>query len=533
MRHPGARRPGVRAAPLSASQPPQRETRPASRPHRAIESPVWAATGVGAVGIWAAWRASIDLDPGSLWLDDAWVTALAQAGSWSALGASPSSAPTGFKALVALAVGLGGDLEVAAQSVAFVSGLLGIGLVGALAFRLGGNAVAAFCAAAWVGFDSVFLLEMARVKPYTLDLCVVALQGLAFVALVEGYSRRRVWAFVVVVLAGLTVSSLSVFPALASLPVIAAVLWRRGIRDVHALAAAVLLVSALMDAGGLAAKATGADALRDFWRGHYLPGRDLASFLNAAGRWMGSWDTRLLHLSGPQAGALPLPGGLAAGLAIAGAAELWIARKRAHLAVGALLLAGVALASLLQVLPLGVQRVEMFLLPFAAVLMASAAGLVSRLPGRWAAGAGALALIALCVVQLPSRRLPRYPIQQAVPVIERLAAEYRPGDGLWANIRGTYVLALYAPWPVTYAPNDRLGIPHAVPDVPGFALLDGAGDGVVGGAPEAERIFVFVCNDGPPLLEEGGRQLRAAGYQEQGRFRARRCQVDWFVRAAN
>ena len=66
-----------------------------------------AAGGVAAIVVGVAWRASVDLDPGSLWLDDAWMGALAQAGSWSELNASPSSAPIGVKLLVAAALALG------------------------------------------------------------------------------------------------------------------------------------------------------------------------------------------------------------------------------------------------------------------------------------------------------------------------------------------------------------------------------------------------------------------------------------------
>ena len=533
MRGPGARRPGLRAAPLSAAPPAQRGSAASptvSAVWAALASPRWAALGVAAVVVRAGWQAAVDLDPGSLWLDDAWSTALARSGSWEAFSASPSSAPMGFKALVALAVGVGGDLELAAQSVAFGFGLVAIALVGGLAFRLSGNAAVAVCAAAWVGLDSVFVLEMARVKPYTLDVTVVVAQGLAFTALVEGYSRRRVWTFVAVVLVGSVFSTLSVFPAAAALAVASVVLWRQGVRDIDALAAAVLLLSGVAEVGAMAARAPGADALRDFWRGHYLPSRDLSRFCSAVARWLGSWLNRTLQLTGPQPGMLPLPAVCAVGLAVAGALELWLARRRAQLAVGACLLAGVALASALRLLPLGVPRVEMFLLPFAAVLLASAVGLVARLPNRAGAVAGVLVLVGLCAIQLPSPRLARYPVQQARPVIERLAQTLRPGDGLWANMRGTYFLALYGPWAVGYAANDRLGIPHAVPDWDGFALLDAASEGGVGGAPDADRVFVFVCHDSAALLDEGGRQLREAGYREAGRLRAKRCGVDWFVR---
>lgn len=438
----------------------------------------------------------------------------------------------GFKALVAWATRWGGDLEVAAQSVPFVLGLLGVGAVGALAFRLSNNVWVAFLAAAWVGLDAVFVVQMARVKPYTCDVLVVALQGLAFAALMDGYTRRRLWAFFAVVVVGAIFSSLSIFPATAALMVGAGVFWRRGVRDGHAVVVGVLLVSGLAAVVSLAVGASGGDALRAFWQAQFLPAHDLGAFAAGVGRWVGSWAARLLHLAGPQAGPLVLPGALAAGLAIAGGIELWLLGRRAHLAVGVLLLAGVALASASQVLPVGVARVETFLLPFAAVLLANAAGLVMRCPRRALSVMGVVLLVVGVLVQFPTSRRGRYPVQQASPVVDQLVRAFRPGDGLWVNLRGTYSLALYGPWPVRYVENGQLGIPHAVPELAAFAVLNPRDEGRVASAPPlSDRIFVFVCSGAPVLTEQAARQLLEAEYTREGWLRGRRCSVEWFARA--
>lgn len=489
-----------------------------------------AAGGVAAIVVGVAWRASVDLDPGSLWLDDAWMVALAQSGSWSELNASPSSAPIGFKLLVAAALALGGDLEVAAQSIAFGFGLGAISLIGWLAFRLSSNAVVAICAAAWIGLDTTFLLQMARVKPYTLDAFVVAAQGLAFCALAEGYSRWRLWRFAAVVIAGLAFSSMSVFPALAASVVGAVLLWRRGVRDVQALAAGVLVLSAIAEAGALAASAAGADELRGYWNRHYLPSYDLALFLDGVVGWLGSWNDRLVNDSTLHPSRLPLPDAFAAVLLLAGALELWLSKRRAELAVGVLLFAVVVTGWAAGLLPIGIPRVETFLLPFAAVLIASGAGLAARIPGRRAALATSLLLPAFAAIQLPSARVDGYPVQQARSVVDALALEYREGDGIWSNILGTFALAVYGPWPVDFASNDQLGIPHALPRVTSFALLDGPDRGERSGPPDTDRIFVFVCYDDSEVPDGVVGLLRSAGYRLQGFVRAARCRLGRFDR---
>jgi hypothetical protein len=489
-----------------------------------------AAAGVACVVLLAAWRAAVDLDPASLWLDDLWVVALSQSGSWSELSASPSSAPVGFKLLVALAAAIGGDLEVAVQAVAFLSGLVAIAALGWLAFRLTASPYVAVCAAAWLGLDPVFLLHLARVKPYALDALAVVAQGLAFCALLEGYSRRRLWSFAATALLGLFFSALSVFPALAAVVVGGCVLWARGVRDVHALAAGFLVLAAIAEASALSAGAAGANELRGYWQRHYLPTRDAASFVAGVGRWLGSWGDRLLHDTKLHQGWLPLPGALALPLALAGGLELWLAGHRAQLAVGVLLVAAVVAASSLQLLPLGVPRVETFLLPFAALLLASAAGLGARLRDRRLALAAGGLLPALCALQLPSARAPGYPVQAAAPVVEALAREHRAGDGLWSNLLGTFALAVYGPWPVSYHSNDRLGIPHAAPRIDHFGLIDEAGAGTVGSPPDADRVFVFVCSESVDLLEAAAATLRESGYVERGRARKQRCQLERYER---
>ena len=80
-----------------------------------------AALGVGAAALYAAWRASVDLDPVSLWHDDVWLVALATADDSRAWFASPASAPLVFKAIVRSTIALGSDLELAAQAAMLAS----------------------------------------------------------------------------------------------------------------------------------------------------------------------------------------------------------------------------------------------------------------------------------------------------------------------------------------------------------------------------------------------------------------------------
>jgi hypothetical protein len=499
-----------------------------------IGSPIFAACATLPLLCYAAYRASVDLDPPSLWIDDLWIVALSQSWTLDAWLASPASAPPGFKALIGAALALGSDVELSAQALPFLFGLLGIALTAALAFRLSSNAVVATAAAAIVAYDRVFLTYMARVKPYTLDVVLVASLGLCFHALIERYERRRLWGFVAVSAAGLALSSLALFPVAAASAVAGWVLWRRGVRDQQLLAAGAALGMLAAGVSGLALFAQGFGELQGFWEERYLR-------TEGAGAWgamlfdvLRGWVARWMNVGELHSFGLPAEEVTAsvagAFLTLVGCAELWRSGQRAHLAVGLVLVATVLAASAAGRLPVGVQRIETFLLPFGAVAIGLSLGAADRLASARAALAASVLIFAVLLAQLPGPRRPTYRAEISAPLVARLAQELGPRDGLWTNIHGTFALAVYGPWRVRYAQNERLGIPHAVLELEHFSIMNLRSSRIDQPPPRTERIFVFACHD---LMDRHGsavRRLEAAGYTSRTAERRPGCALELMVR---
>jgi hypothetical protein len=297
--------------------------------------------------------------------------------------------------------------------------------------------------------------------------------------------------------------------------------------------AAALIALALAGTTGLALLAPGAEQLLDYWLGYYLATAvdDPAKTLSALGRWTERWVARLMHANRVHTG--PLPSARAAGwaLALLGIAHLARRGRGAHLTAGVLVVLAVWVASALGRIPLGVQRIETFLLPYGAVALASAAGWSESLRGRGTALAAAALLPLLLTIQLRTARRPAYPVEESAPVVARLARELAPEDGIWSNITGTWALSVYGPWPSRFEPNQRLGVPHPVPAIEHFEIMDPRDDQLSGDPPNTERIFLFVCYIGPHLRAPGGllngaiERLEAAGYVARESLHKRLCSL--------
>ena len=326
---------------------------------------------VGTVGLLAAcaWRASVDLNPPSLWLDDLWVVALARDASLAALLASPASLPPGFAVLVSAALSLIPDIEVGAQAIAFTAGLLAIGGAAALAFRLTRSPLAALCAAAILGLDPTFLSMMARAKPYTTDALCVLLVGWCAIPLFSSFNRSRWWAYTAVVCASAFLSTLSLFVSAATTAGILLGTLRRGLRDRYLLAAASLQLAAAGSVVWLVLRAEGFGDLRGFWQDDFLAARSEASIPNSVATLFAGWLNRLAHAGVVDAGPLPIPVARLAFAVLLCAGLAWLARQRhfGSLAVGATTLVLGIVASVGGYLPIGTPRVDTFLLPFGAV----------------------------------------------------------------------------------------------------------------------------------------------------------------------
>lgn len=391
----------------------------------------WTALGTAVVLLYSIYRRSVDLNPGSLWLDDAWVAVLAR-GSLGDLLAHGSTSPPIFNLLVALSIWTLPDIELAAQLVPFLSGLLAIAATAWAAFLLTRSAPCALFAAVVYACDPFAIEYAARVKQYSSDALVCVLELGAFHMLLDRFTRRRLWAFAGLVTVGLFLSTLSVFVAAVLVPVALLTLYRRQehsqvpTRELVAVGAVTLVAALVLYAVFLRGIDSAATARH--WAGGYLPAD---GFLPAVGGLMGFWADRLLGGASPNLGAgrVGVPGAewIGAVLLLCGAAHLWLSGLRAHLVAAAAIPTLMVVASVAERLPLGSGRVELFFMPLLACACACGVALALRLRNRRVQGFFLGLALVFAFVALPSRRTVRYPVQDAAPVVAAIAKEWKPG----------------------------------------------------------------------------------------------------------
>lgn len=154
----------------------------------------------------AAWLRWPGLDPGTLWLDDAWVALVGRADTWADFGRIVVTAPLHTSLVWLALLPVDGVSELAAQLPAWTAAVATPAVTYALLRRLGTSTPAALAAATVVTVAPVHVLYATRVKPYTLDaLLAVVLLYLAVRVLREP-SRSR-WVRLVAVALGATLAS--------------------------------------------------------------------------------------------------------------------------------------------------------------------------------------------------------------------------------------------------------------------------------------------------------------------------------------
>lgn len=160
---------------------------------------------------YGAWRRAIDLDPASLWRDDAWVAVLARSSALGDVFANCSSTPPLLALVIAACARVVPDPEIGAQLVPFLAGVGWVPLTGYAGWRLGGRPVVAIAAAILVAADPLAITYAARVKQYSTDGVVAALHLLALERFRATASVRLLWAWVVLGLVGVLFSTVSLF----------------------------------------------------------------------------------------------------------------------------------------------------------------------------------------------------------------------------------------------------------------------------------------------------------------------------------
>ena len=137
-----------------------------------------------------AWARADGLNPRSLWYDDAWV-ALVKKIAWhnGVLNAGRSS-PLGFTIVTKLALDLGSDLELAAQTVPFMAGLAAIPVFAVLVLQVFESRTLALLGAALTAVAPTVGMYATRVKQYSLEHLISITLLLLFWQLVVARERQ-------------------------------------------------------------------------------------------------------------------------------------------------------------------------------------------------------------------------------------------------------------------------------------------------------------------------------------------------------
>lgn len=425
---------------MSDPVPSAAPSAPCAGPGRIRRIALWAGLLLlAAIFLLRGWPA---IDPPSLWLDDEWVAVLVDAAPAGFLFGAPVPCPPGFVLLLRGARALLGGSDAALQALPFACGAIQIPLLGALAFRLTGNAALGLLAATLLCGNPVLAAFSARVKPFSLD----ALASIVLLLLAAACLRRPRAAAYAALCATAAIAPLFSFPAIFLGPILvvaaASALARR--RDGGAtplrraagwgLAATGLAVAAI---AGTVLLGRGNPSLFVHWRKFYLPLGDVAQlpgFLAGAGQ-------RFFTL------AFPAPLAFLALLVPAGLWALWARREDRPLApaLAAFYLA-VAAASALQRFPVGGGRTDLFAHPVTILLAVAAVG---TLGARLRAAPLVAAAIAVGALAWTLREGPvRYPPTGDAVMVRRAAAEIEAGDGLVVYPWSNWAVAHYGPWRV-------------------------------------------------------------------------------------
>ncbi|MHC5064268.1 MAG: hypothetical protein ACYTG5_09870, partial [Planctomycetota bacterium] len=406
---------------------------------------------------------SSGLNPGALWLDDAWQAVLSSASLEEQLRFS-SSAPIGYSYALGLFAGLIPDLELGFQLPAFVFGLLQVPLFAVLVFRVTRSEACAVWGAALSAVCFHFILYSSRVKQYTLDAFIVTLALLCFHRLWQTRGRRR--GIVLTSLAGCLVLLFS----FSSSIIIAIFLNVLLLRELHKSgwnwrilprpALAVLAYNlAAISYYLVFLRHQENVALSLFWQDYFVPWEGgLAQVVPFLGNRLALTISSFWHdqvVLGYK-GTVVLPGELALVLVSAFLLVMGLSRFRQLRgldgywtgAVASLYLSLVALAAL-HVFPLGGRRTDSFTIPLTLLaLIVAVHSLCSFKSGPRLAKlsmAGALAYTVVCGFPGLLGGNPAYPVEDQAGEMIRLAEEdFASDDIMLVYPHGAFAFALYS-----------------------------------------------------------------------------------------
>ena len=431
-----------------------------TRGPRAIELAAWAIVVAGVVA-----RTLHLATNRSLWADEASLALNILFRRWGALVGDldhAQVAPVGSLVLEKAATSLFGPREWVLRLVPFLLGCAAMPVTWALARRIVGP-VAALVALGIVAASPQAIYFSAELKQYSGDLFVCV--GLLLATERHREAPGDPGRFLALLAAGAVApwfSHPSVFVLAAIGLGLALAVAARGSRDRFASLASLATLGAGWAASfGLLwmvslSRDLGDSFLVGFWeaRGCFPPPR-----VSALPSWLAAISARIM--ADPVG--LPWPG-MAAAVAVAGLVILFTRRRGFWGVVFALLLAIATTSAALRIMPL-CDRLVLYLVPVAALLVAVVPGVayarpwISTAGGKAIVALASLAVLAACASRYPIERILHPPLRQDLrPVLERLSSRWHPGDA---------VLVHYETWPpfefyrrvlgLQFKPVSRLG----------------------------------------------------------------------------
>jgi len=375
---------------------------------------------------------------GGFWNDEAWVAIASRVEGLEQFLVALSVTPIGWAGLLRPLALVPGPPEIVLRLLPLGFGLATIGLAWRLGERLGGHALGGVFAAALVAFEPGSIAWSGELKPYTAEAALALATYLAADAVARRGRTSDVVRLAVVLAAGTLFSQAQLLLAPPVFAALGADAWLRGDRRTFG---RLLVAAGVVGAWQLGWFAVAVQprlatpALRDFWRGQYVPLDDGATLL----RFVGRSYARLLR---------PGLGAYALWLAAVGTAALAATRRGWWAAVATILLVveliGLSAAGSF---PLGVERTQLFVCTILLVVIGAAAGhWVARLWRRPYEPLALAAVVGFLLLVLPGRAAPRsevFVVEDLGPLLQVVERERRPGDRILVYERSAFIWGYY------------------------------------------------------------------------------------------
>ena len=406
-----------------------------------------------AIAVRAVWARLPGWNPESLWNDDLVYAAIIRADLWSMLTAPIHVAPglfviwRGFYELFP-------DPEWSLQILPFACAFAAIPVMYHVVHRLTADRGLGLLAAAVTALNPLLAQYTVFVHQYPFDFLVTALFLLAAVTLFDDTSRVDPRRFAKVALAAGIAPLFSVPSVFVSFPImhVGALGALRDWRLNRSRALRVLGATAAYDLAVLACYVLLRNRTNDIIRGgRFADGFMPLDSLSGAGSFLATNGQQLLEMGQSEVW-----------LPFIGLGCIWLLARRPWRALGLVVVgfyAAFLLASALKVYPLGTGRPDIFAFPVSILLLASGAHLATAsLPAVRLFRFAFAALVVTVVLVWPPPADYRGTPRNDHRLIEVLAANERPDDGVIMTWTAGFLTAFYGQWPFELTAYDRVPI---------------------------------------------------------------------------